>query len=307
MNEFEFIAWLRKLLNRPGDRDRVPMGIGDDMAVINFRGGKLLLGSDMVIENSHFTFDTATPQQIGHKALGRCLSDCAAMAGEPLAAIVSVARPKNLPDEVLKGVFEGISALAERFGCPIVGGDTSSSREGLIIDVCLLGQCERNEPILRSGAKIDDYLYLTGPLGGSILGRHLAFTPRIKEALWLAQHLPVNALIDISDGLSSDLAHLCEESRCGAELFSHALDKAISGDARRLADKTGKDPLDHALNDGEDFELLLASPTPPVELPELPENIRLLPIGRIVEEPKMTVIYPKGRQTELQPGGFRHF
>jgi len=135
MHEFEFIAWLRELLNKPIDRDRVPMGIGDDMAVINFCGGKLLLGSDMVIENRHFTFPEASPEQVGHKAIGRCLSDCAAMAGEPMAAIVSLARPEKCSDDILKGIFTGMNRLAERFHCPIVGGDTSSSTEGLIIDV----------------------------------------------------------------------------------------------------------------------------------------------------------------------------
>jgi len=307
MNEFEFISWLRQVLDRPVGRTGVAVGIGDDMAVIDLPGGKVLLGSDMVIENIHFTFPDAKPEEVGHKALGRCLSDCAAMAGEPVAAIVSVARPPEMPVEILKGVFQGLMKLADRFGCPIVGGDTSHSEKGLVLDVCLLGKCGRNEPILRRGARAGDYLYVTGTLGGSILGKHLRFEPKIEQGLWLAEHLPVHAMIDLSDGLSSDLGHMCAESRCGAELFSHAVDAVISVDARKLAAKTGKEPMDHALNDGEDFELLAAIGISPSELPDLPENVRLLPIGRIVEESGILMIYPTGRRVEIQAGGYRHF
>jgi thiamine-monophosphate kinase len=306
MNEFEFISWLRQALDRPVSETGVPVGIGDDMAVIDFLGGKLLLGSDMVIENIHFT-PGAKPEHVGHKALGRCLSDCAAMAGEPVAAIVSVARPPDLPEEILKRVFQGMVRLADRFHCPIVGGDTAHSEKGLVLDVCLLGKCQRNQPTLRSTAKVGDYLYVTGPLGGSILGKHLIFTPRINEGLWIAEHLPVHAMIDLSDGLSSDLGHMCKESRCGAELFSHAMDAVISADARNLAATTGKEPMDHALNDGEDFELLVAIGISPSELPDFPENIRLLPVGRIVEEPRISMIYPTGRQVEIRAGGYKHF
>jgi thiamine-monophosphate kinase len=156
MNEFEFISWLRQALDRPVSETGVPVGIGDDMAVIDFLGGKLLLGSDMVIENIHFT-PGAKPEHVGHKALGRCLSDCAAMAGEPVAAIVSVARPPDLPEEILKCVFQGMVRLADRFHCPIVGGDTAHSEKGLVLDVCLLGKCQRNEPTLRSTAKVGDH------------------------------------------------------------------------------------------------------------------------------------------------------
>jgi len=307
MHEFEFIAWLRELLNKPIDRDRVPMGIGDDMAVINFCGGKLLLGSDMVIENRHFTFPEASPEQVGHKAIGRCLSDCAAMAGEPMAAIVSLARPEKCSDDILKGIFTGMNRLAERFHCPIVGGDTSSSTEGLIIDVCLLGKCEKNEPVLRSGAKFGDFIYVTGLLGGSILGKHLNFMPRIDEAIWLTKNLRISAMIDISDGVSSDLAHLCEESGCGAELFSHYVNVIVSDEARKLSETTGKSSLQHALNDGEDFELLFTSPVSPSELPALPASIKIFPIGRINDRNDITIIHPGGRQEKVLPEGFRHF
>jgi thiamine-monophosphate kinase len=307
MHEFEFIEWVKHLLDRPAGRKDIPVGIGDDMAVINFRGGKLLLGSDMTIENVHFDFVHARPEQVGHKALGRCLSDCAAMAGLPVAAIISMAKPASVPQDVLKDLYRGLAQLADRFACPIVGGDTSSSPDRLVIDVCLLGKCEQNEPVLRSGAMAGDYLYVTGLLGGSILGKHLEFEPRIDQARWCAQNLSLHAMIDISDGLSSDLSHLCRQSHCGAELAVENLEKIISLDARKLACKTGKNPLDHALSDGEDFELLVAIAQSPDTLPRLATNVQMFPVGRIINGNDIYLLHSDGRREKFQPQGFVHF
>jgi len=307
MHEFEFIDWIKTYLGNKGNHDQIPVGIGDDMAVIDFRGGHLLLGSDMTIQGVHFEESQATAEQVGHKALGRCLSDCAAMGGEPLAAIISVAKPVSLSEEWLKGLYYGMGELADRYRCPIVGGDTSGSPERLVIDVALLGRCESNPPILRSGARVGDTLYVTGPLGGSILGKHLSFEPRIPQATLMVRNLPVHAMVDISDGLSSDLNHLCKESGCGAELWVDRLEAVISHDARRLAEKTGNLPLVHALDDGEDFELLAAIGLPPDQLPSLGENIVLYPIGMITSERTVSLVYPDGTRSALTPHGFRHF
>jgi thiamine-monophosphate kinase len=309
MHEFDFINWLKGTLNRPADRGRVPVGIGDDMAVLNFQGGNLLFGSDLTIEHVHFEFSTATPQQVGHKALGRCLSDCAAMAGLPLAAIVSIAKPKSMPEKILKDIYRGMFTLARRYGCPIVGGDTSSSPQGLVIDVSLLGKRVGKKAILRSGARPGDYLYVTGPLGGSILGKHLKFQPRIPEAQWLMKNLPLHALIDISDGLSSDLGHLCEESGCGAELSLPGLEKIISPAARTLAKKTKRPALTHALNDGEDFELLAAIPMAPEQLPRPtgPVKVKLLAIGKVTRAKEIHVVSSTGGREKLLSRGFVHF
>jgi thiamine-monophosphate kinase len=306
MHEFEFIHWIKSQMDRSRNRRTVPVGIGDDMAVVEFQGGQLLFGSDLTIEGVHFDFATATPRQVGHKALGRCLSDCAAMAGVPLAAIVSIATPKGMSEKILKEVYRGMFALGRRYHCPIVGGDTSHSPGRLSIDVCLLGQCA-GKPVLRSRARPGDYLYVTGPLGGSILGKHLKFQPRIREAGWLTQHLPVHALIDISDGLSSDLRHLCEGSGCGAELPTAALEKIISPASRKLAGQTGKPPLDHALNDGEDFELLVAIGLAPEKLPRLPRGVTLLPIGKMHRGKDIHIITAKGVRQNLPARGFTHF
>jgi len=307
MHEFEFIDWIRRRVGRPKGRRGVGVGIGDDLAVLRFGGRVLLIGSDMTIEGVHFTFKTATPRQVGHKALGRCLSDCAAMAGVPLGAIVSVAVPKGFSNRVLKDVYRGMIRLANRFDCPIIGGDTSTSRRGLVIDVCLLGACEGNAPVLRSGARPGDTLYVTGRLGGSILKKHLTFEPHIEAGRWLAQHLPLHAMIDLSDGLSSDLNHLCRESRCGAELFESQLARAVSPAAKTLARRTGKSPLVHALNDGEDFELLAAIGLGPEKFPPLPPHVQLLPIGRITRSGVVELVTTDGRRKRILPQGFRHF
>ena len=303
MHEFEFIDWLRRLLDRPGDRQQIPVGIGDDMAVVNFHGGKLLIGSDMTIEGVHFDLANVKMEQIAHKALGRCLSDCAAMAGVPVGAVISVAKPDSLSEEMLKDLYRGFS----KFACPIIGGDTSHSPDRLVIDVCLLGECVGNEPVLRSGAEPGDYLYVTGALGGSILGKHLNFEPRIEQALWIARNLPLHAMIDISDGLSSDLNHLCRESKCGAEIFLQNLETIISDDAKKLAGTTNKNSIDHALNDGEDFELLAAIALSPENLPPLPLNVGLFPIGKIISEKNIYIVEQNCTRKKLIPGGYSHF
>lgn len=307
MNEFEFIDWVRKL-SKDAEASCVKTGIGDDLAVIDVAGQKLLLGSDMLIEATHFTFAAATPEQVGRKALAVCLSDCAAMAGKPLAALVSISKPAATDTQIVKQIFSGISKLAKKYSCPIVGGDTCSGTEKLTIDISLLGICENTEPVLRSGAKPDDTIYVTGRLGGSILGKHLHFEPKIQQARWMAKNLPLTAMIDISDGLSSDLNHICEESKCGAELRSDWLDSVIAPEAEKIAKQDSYSPIEHALNDGEDFELLVTiSSLPPEQLPELPQGITLLPVGKITSEADIKIIYPNGTGENLPPKGYNHF
>jgi thiamine-monophosphate kinase len=307
MHEFEFITWIRNLLQHKGRRKSINVGIGDDMAVVDFHGKKLLIGSDMTIENVHFRFPEISPESVGHKAVGRCLSDLAAMGGEPIGAIVSLARPVSMSDSVLKKVYRGLIRTAEKFHCPIIGGDTSSGKNELVLDVCLLGKCEKNLPILRSGARCGDTIYVTGKLGGSILGKHVSFVPRIRESHWLVRHIPVHSMIDISDGLSGDLGHILEESRIGAELDETLLQNVISSAARKLSKTSGKTPLEHTLNDGEDFELLLTSSVTVEKLPKLPEWLKLYPIGQICKGDKIILRRADGSVMKLTSKGFRHF
>jgi thiamine-monophosphate kinase len=215
----------------------------------------LLFKTDAVVAGVHFT-ETALPERVGHKALGRCLSDIAAMAGTPTAALVTIGLPQTFEPEFVEAVYAGINALAQRHQVAIVGGETTASPERMFISVALLGWAGRGKCVLRSGAEAGDAIFVTGELGGSLAGKHLEFEPRLAEARWLAEHFAVHAMIDLSDGLAGDLRHMLRASRMGAELLSAAI--PISR-AARLAAKEGsstKPPLVAALTDGEDFELL---------------------------------------------------
>jgi thiamine-monophosphate kinase len=254
MNEFELIHRLtRSLPTNPS----VVVGAGDDCAVLDagIPDRLLLFKTDAVVEGVHFTPETA-PEKIGHKALGRCLSDIAAMAGTPTAALVTIGLPVKFNPEFVEAIYAGLNALARRHLVAVVGGETTTNPGGIFISVALLGWVSRGKGVLRSGAEVGDAIFITGELGGSLAGKHLNFEPRLAEARWLAQHFSLHAMLDVSDGLAGDLRHILAASRVGAELLTSAI--PISREARRAA-KAGsaaKPPLLAALTDGEDFELL---------------------------------------------------
>ena len=254
MNEFELISRLtRSLPTNPS----VVVGAGDDCAVLDvgLPDRLLLFKTDAVVEGVHFT-SAAAPERIGHKALGRCLSDIAAMAGTASAALVTIALPRTFDPGFVEAIYNGMNELARRHGVAIVGGETTTNPGGTLISVALLGFVERGKGILRSGAEPGDALFVTGELGGSLAGKHLEFEPRIAEARWLAQHFPVHAMLDVSDGLAGDLRHILAASHVGAELLASSI--PISREARRAAKagSSAKPALLAALTDGEDFELL---------------------------------------------------
>ena len=254
MNEFELIHRLtRALPTNPS----VVVGAGDDCAVLDagVPDRLLLFKTDAVVEGVHFTPGTA-PEKIGHKALGRCLSDIAAMAGTPTAALVTIGLPRDFSPEFVEGIYTGLNALARRHQVAIVGGETTTNPGGILISVALLGWVPRGKGVLRSGAEAGDAIFVTGELGGSLAGKHLEFEPRLAEARWLAQQFSLHAMLDISDGLAGDLRHILTASRVGAELLATAI--PISREARRAAKAapSTKPPLLAALTDGEDFELL---------------------------------------------------
>ena len=254
MNEFELIRRLtRSLPTNPS----VVVGPGDDCAVLDMGlpDQLLLFKTDAVVEGFHFTPATA-PEKIGHKALGRCLSDIAAMAGTPIAALVTIALPRDFDPTFVEAIYGGMNELARRHEVAVVGGETTTNPGGTLISVALLGSVPRGKGVLRSGAEAGDAIFVTGELGGSLAGKHLEFEPRLAEARWLAQHFPPHAMIDISDGLAGDLRHLLTASRVGAELLATSI--PISREARLAAKAraSAKPPLLAALTDGEDFELL---------------------------------------------------
>ena len=232
----------------------VPIPIGDDLAAMFWDGGDLLLiGIDQVLGGVHFDANAHSPAQIARKAVDRNLSDCAAMACLPHAMVMSIAAPRGTD---VNALIDAARDAGRRFDCLLVGGDTGSWPGPLAISVAMVGRSEGVKPVTRCGARPGDRLYVTGPRGGSILGRHIDITPRIHEARALARSCDLHAMLDISDGLSRDLDRMCRASQVGATLDAHAI--PIHPDAFRMND--GVLPLDHALHDGEDHELLLACP-----------------------------------------------
>ncbi len=253
--EFEYIDWVRR--RTPPDA-RVLIGPGDDSAAIHLRSDTpCLVTTDMLMDGTCFRLaelGETGPRAVGRKAMAVNLSDIAAMAGRPVAAVASVALPRQGGRHLAEELYLGLRGMADEFQTAIIGGDTNSWDGPLVISVTVLGEATGRGPVRRSGARPGDWLMVTGPLGGSIRGKHLNFRPRVQEAIQLHDLVLLHAMIDISDGLAADLNHLCVESGCGAVLDADRI--PISADARAMQDD--KSPLDHALSDGEDFELVFA-------------------------------------------------
>ena len=255
MTEFELIDLLS--LSLPSNRS-VVAGVGDDCAVLDLDipGRFLLFKTDALVEGVHFTRDTG-PERIGHKALARCLSDVAAMAGTPTAATVTLALPEDFDPGFVQSIYDGINALARRYDIAIVGGETTKNRERVhLISIALIGTVSRDKCVRRGGSRPGDAIFVTGWLGGSLSGRHLDFEPRLKEARWLADHFQIHAMIDLSDGLAGDLRHLLKAANVGAELLKTAIPISREARLKARAETSAKPPLLAALTDGEDFELL---------------------------------------------------
>jgi thiamine-monophosphate kinase len=318
MNEFELIARLTKSL--PANPS-VVTGAGDDCAVLDFGLSErlFLFKTDAVVEGVHFTRDTP-PEKIGRKALARCLSDIAAMAGTPVAALVTLGLPEEFEPEFVAGIYDGLKTLAKQHEVAIVGGETTANPGSIFISIALLGTVGRGKQVLRSGAEVGDAIFVTGELGGSLAGKHLEFEPRLGEARWLAERFRLHAMIDLSDGLAGDLHHVLKASGVGAELLKSALPisrAAKLGGARlptsRLAGTTAppKTPLAAALTDGEDFELLFtvagksAVPLLDAWKKKFPK-IRLSCIGKIVAGDGIILRDKTGVQ-KLNTHGYVHF
>ena len=248
--EFQLIDWVRQ---RSVSYPQVPVGIGDDAALLSPTSGEeVIVTTDMLMDGRHFIVGQTPPELIGRKSLAVNLSDIAAMGGRPIAAFISWALPRHQGRDLAKSLFTGMADLAREFDVSIAGGDTNSWDGPLVINVTVVGETIGQRRILRSGAQPGDVIFVTGPLGGSLAGRHLTFTPRINEAIDLVQRVRVNAMLDLSDGVASDLRHILNQSRVGATLDARSI--PIHTDVDRQLPH--KEQLRKALTDGEDFELL---------------------------------------------------
>ena len=291
LSETELIQRLTQDL--PADSS-VLTGPGDDCAVLDWSGSKLLFKTDAIVEGIHFERDTP-PEAIGRKALARALSDIAAMAGTPTHALITLGVHAEMEPSLIEAVYQGLRDCAREHHVNIVGGETTSLSQ-LTLSISLIGKASK--PILRTGSTVGDAIFVSGELGGSLAGHHLNFTPRLKEARWLSDQDIVHAMIDLSDGLATDLRHLLSD-QTGAELLTRALPIRRAAKERARDNPSGKTALLAALTDGEDYELLFTvSSKDAVPLldgwksafPETPLHC----IGKITDQPGIALRDDKG-------------
>lgn len=233
---------------------RSPAGIGDDCAVMAGSPRLQLITVDPVIHGEHFD-DSVPAHGAGEKLFKRNLSDIAAMGGRPRAAVVALALDQTVSVEWLGSFYRGLAKVARRYRVPVIGGDLARHRGGFVATLTLVGETVSARAVTRAGARAGDWIYVTGRLGGSILGYHWRFQPRLAEGAWLAARPEVRAMMDVSDGLAKDLLSL---TPTGTMPMVRPEVVPISRSAFALARRTGRAPLEHALGDGEDYELLFA-------------------------------------------------
>ncbi|MCC6231467.1 MAG: thiamine-monophosphate kinase [Verrucomicrobiales bacterium] len=309
MKEFELISRLTQGLPA---HPAVVAGPGDDCALLDLGIPEkwAVFKTDAVVEGIHFLADTA-PEAVGHKALGRVLSDFAAAAAEPVAAVITLGLPRNYEVAWVERLYHGLRALADHWQVAIVGGETTTNPERRLISISAIGTVARHQSVRRTGARPGDALFVSGELGGSLAGRHLTFTPRLKEARWLAEHFQVHAMIDLSDGLASDLRHVLDASKVGAEILQEAVPISREARLRSKAGDGAKPPLIAALTDGEDFELLFAAASADA-VPILDgwksqfPGVRLSCVGRITEKPGLHIRDRHGLRP-VSDHGYSHF
>jgi thiamine-monophosphate kinase len=310
VSEKKLIAKIRSLARGGAS---VAKGIGDDCAVLRVPPGhELLVTTDFSIENVHFRRDWHRPELVGRRCLTRGLSDIGAMGGTPLAAFLSLAVAGEVPQRWVDLFLQGLLELAEEFKLPLAGGDTAESPQGIQADIVVVGAVPKGKAVLRSGAKPGQSIYVTGELGGSAaalarladeqpLGaaytKYLRPQARVAIGEILRSRRLASAMIDVSDGLSTDLAHICEESRVGAEIEAEAIPRAQIGRGKRVA-------LDFALHGGDDYELLFTSRTP---VPSQIEGVPVTRIGRILRTSGMRLVGADGKVRPLRAQGWEHF
>jgi thiamine-monophosphate kinase len=304
--ERDLIRWF---CERIPTHPRMLVGPGDDAAVLRLAAGSdLVATSDMLMDQVDFVLGRDSAERVGRKALAMNLSDLAAMAARPTAALVSLALPQKGGESLAKALYEGMLPLAAEFDCPIAGGDTNSWDGPLVIDVTALGETPSDRRWRRSGARPGDAILVTGHFGGSLLGKHLDLVPRVKEALWLADNAEIHAAIDVSDGLSLDLSRICEASGCGAAIDLDRVPIAPAAHELAAQRSDGISALEHALGDGEDFELILAVPVEAAKklLDAQPLDVPLTMIGSFIAEPGLQALGSELHFDPLKPRGYEH-
>ena len=276
----------------------------------------VLITTDFSIEGVHFRREWHPPEIVGRRCLTRGLSDIAAMGGEPATAFLSLALPRKLPQKWVNEFFKGLLALAEEFKTALAGGDTAQSPDGIYADIVVTGYVPRGRAVLRSGAKPGDEIYVTGALGGSAAAlheffagrrpkpqnfpRHFAPVPRVAVGRFLREKRIAASMIDLSDGLSTDLAHICEESGVGAEILEASIPRA------RVGRKHSPVSLENALHGGDDYELLFTV-RPGTHMPNRIGGIPLTRIGRVTRQKKIFLLDANGDRQPLRAEGWEHF
>jgi thiamine-monophosphate kinase len=332
-SEFEFVRWLRRRV--PARRGRLKLGIGDDAALIGVsRGHELILTTDLSIEGVHYSPQLHPPRSIGHRALARSLSDIAAMGGTPRFALVSLAISRRTPRRWVEEFYAGVAGLGKRFGVTLIGGDTAVVPGPTGADVIICGEVLAGRALLRSGARPGDHIFVSGRLGLSALGlrllrqhrqagrkippppkrprgaeheallAHLYPQPRCALGAFLARRRLASALIDVSDGLSTDLANLCASSGVGALLREEQIPGPIRGQGVISPD----DARNFALHGGEDYELLFTVPAR--KAPQVPRQhggVGLHRIGVIQRSKRLLLLRADGTKHALRPEGWDHF
>lgn len=329
LGEFPLIERLEGIIAT--ERSDIIIGIGDDVAVLADTDEEFLLATvDSQVEHVHFLRHEINPHQLGRRALAINLSDIAAMGGRPQVALVSLALPADTEVAWMEDLYRGLREEADRYGTAVVGGNMARSPGGVFIDVCVLGRVRHEHLLLRSGARPGDQVLVTGQLGQAAAGLKLVLdpdlrveasdrdvllthlltpTPRVTEAAAIAHAGLATAMIDVSDGLSSDVGHICERSEVGVRIWAERL--PISPAVQRVAELTSSPPWQLALAGGEDYELCFTAP--PEAVGELIAAVAeagtlVTAVGEILPaEQNRRLVLPDGQEVPLEPSGWQHF
>jgi thiamine-monophosphate kinase len=326
-------ALIARIRARARNGPALVAGIGDDCSILRMPPGtEALVTTDFSLENVHFRRAWHPPEVVGHRCLARGLSDIAAMGGDPTAFFLSLALPARLPQTWVDHFLTGMLRLARQFRVPLAGGDTAQSPGGILADIVVVGSIPRGRAILRSGARPGDLLYVTGELGAGAAAldlllrspqrvsaaslrtlqaaypRHFQPIPRLAAGRFLRAHRLASAMIDLSDGLSTDLSHICQESRVGADVNAAAIPRAKTAGRAAGRSTSGQGAvvdLRFALHGGDDYELLFTAP-PKKRIPSQIAGVRVTPIGQITRRRSVTLVAPDGTRSPLAPQGWEH-